>query len=446
MKFYNRENEIQLLREIEHKSTLNAQFTVVTGRRRIGKTQLILKAFEEQTVLYFFVARKSEVLLCKDFQKELNHKLKIPILGEIQSFAVLFEYVVELAKTQKITLIIDEFQEFFSINPSIYSDMQRIWDLNHAASKLNLIVLGSVHSLMHKIFQNNKEPLFGRSQHSIQLKAFDTQTLKTILKDYNSAFSAEDLLALYSFTGGVAKYVQLLMDNNAHTKTKMIAFLTAENSVFISEGKNMLIEEFGKDYAIYFSILACIAEGKNSRSELENSLNKEIGGYLTKMENDYQLIKKSTPIFRESKTKQVKYVLEDNFLSFWFRFIYKYSYTVEIGAHQQLKKIVERDYETYSGKMLENYFKTLAKESGAFTNMGGYWDRKGEIEIDFIAVNEIERRVKVAEIKRNKQKIRLPGLQHKIGQLVALYPKLSEYEIEYFAWGLDDVIEPSILK
>ncbi len=439
MRFYNRESEIKLLREIEGKSSANAQFTVITGRRRIGKTQLVLKTFEGQSILYFFVAKKSEVLLCKDFQRELNEKFKIPILGEIQSFSLLFDYIMELSKSQKITLVIDEFQEFFSINSSIYSDMQKIWDLNHNSCKLNLIVSGSVFSLMHKIFQNNKEPLFGRAQHYIHLKAFDTQTLKTILSDYNPGYKADDLLALYSFTGGVAKYVQLLMDNNANTKAKMIAYLTAENSIFINEGKNMLIEEFGKDYAIYFSILTYIANGKNSRSEIENGLNKEIGGYLTKMENDYHLIKKSTPIFRESKTKQVKYVLKDNFLTFWFRFIYKYSHIIEIGAHQQLKKVVERDYETYSGIMLENYFKTRAKETEAFTTIGGYWDRKGEIEIDFIAVNELEKRMEVAEIKRNKQKIRLPGLQHKMGQLVALYPKLSDYEIEYFAWGLEDM-------
>jgi AAA+ ATPase superfamily predicted ATPase len=439
MKFYNRVSEIKLLREIEIKSDTNAQFTVITGRRRIGKTQLILKALEEETILYFFVARKSEILLCKDFQRELHEKLKIPILGEIQSFSLLFEYLSELSKSQKITLVIDEFQEFFSINSSIYSDMQKIWDLKHTTSKLNLIVSGSVFSLMHKIFQNNKEPLFGRAQHYIHLKAFDTQTLKTILADYNPSYKADDLLALYSFTGGVAKYVQLLMDNNAHNKEKMIAYITAENSIFINEGKNMLIEEFGKDYAIYFSILSSIANGKNSRSEIENSLNKEIGGYLTKMENDYHLIKKATPIFRESKTKQVKYVLEDNFLTFWFRFIYKYSHMIEIGAHQQLKKVIDRDYDTFTGIMLEKYFKTKVMETEAFTNIGGYWDRKGEIEIDFIAVNELEKKIIVAEIKRNKQKIRLSALQLKMGQLLALYPKISEYEMAYFSWGLEDM-------
>jgi AAA+ ATPase superfamily predicted ATPase len=99
---------------------------------------------------------------------------------------------------------------------------------------------------------------------------------------------------------------------------------------------------------------------------------------------------------------------------------------IEIGAHQQLKKVIDRDYDTFTGIMLEKYFKTKVMETEAFTNIGGYWDRKGEIEIDFIAVNELEKKIIVAEIKRNKQKIRLSALQLKMGQLLALYPKNSE--------------------
>lgn len=437
--FYNRKTELNQLKEIARKSAVCSQFTVITGRRRIGKTQLILKAFEKKNALYFFVARKSEVLLCKDFQKQLIQQLNIPILGEINSFAVLFEYIFQLSMTKNITLIIDEFQEFFSINPSVYSDMQRIWDLFHKKGKLNLIVSGSVLSLMHKIFQNNKEPLFGRAQHFIRLKAFDTQTLKTILKDYHPAYKPDDLLALYCFTGGVAKYVQLLMDNKAFTRDKMIKHVTSENSIFIQEGKNMLIEEFGKDYAIYFSILSCIAEGKNSRSELENTLNKEVGGYLTRMEVDFNLLKKYTPVFADNSTRNMKYVMEDNFLIFWFRFMYKYIHIIEIGALNQLKSIIVRDYETYSGLMLEWYFKTKAMESKSYTQIGSFWDRKGELEIDFIAFNEIEKKMKVAEIKRNKEKIRIPLLKHKMERIIALYPRLRDYQILYYGWSLEDM-------
>lgn len=439
MKFYNREKEIKKLLEIKEQSKKNAQFSVVTGRRRIGKTQLLLKSYENTNFLYFFVAKKSEVILCQDFLQELKEKLNLPILGEVNSFSVLFEYIVQLSYEQNITLIIDEFQEFFTVNPSVYSDMQRIWDLHKDKAKLNLIVSGSVISLMYKIFENYKEPLFGRANHFIKLQAFKTNTLKEILSDYSPNYTPDDLLALYSFTGGVAKYVQLFMDNGWTSKEKMIEGMIDENSIFISEGKNLLIDEFGKEYGTYFSILTAISEGKNTRTEIENLLKKEIGGYLTKMERDFNLIKKQQPIFTKSSTKNVKYQIEDNFIMFWFRFIYKYSSMIEIGAYEQLRKIIERDFSSFSGHMLEKYFRENAQISQAYTSIGNYWDRKGETEIDFIAVNEIEKNIDFAEIKRQKNNISIEKLRQKAAEFLIQNPQFNFYKKEFYAWSLEDM-------
>ena len=439
MKFYNREKEIKKLLEIKEQSKKNAQFSVVTGRRRIGKTQLLLKSYENTKFLYFFVAKKSEVILCQDFLQELKEKLNLPILGEVNSFSVLFEYIVQLSYEQNITLIIDEFQEFFTVNPSVYSDMQRIWDLHKDKAKLNLIVSGSVISLMYKIFENYKEPLFGRANHFIKLQAFKTNILKEILSDYNPNYTPDDLLALYSFTGGVAKYVQLFMDNGWTSKEKMIDGMIDENSIFISEGKNLLIDEFGKEYGTYFSILTAISEGKNTRAEIENLLKKEIGGYLTKMERDFNLIKKQQPIFTKSSTKNVKYQIEDNFIMFWFRFIYKYSSMIEIGAYEQLRKIIKRDFSSFSGHMLEKYFRENAQISQAYTSIGNYWDRKGETEIDFIAVNEIEKSIDFAEIKRQKNSISIEKLRQKAAEFLIQNPQFNSYKKDFYAWSLEDM-------
>ena len=439
MKFYNREKEIKKLLEIKEQSKKNAQFSVVTGRRRIGKTQLLLKSYENTKFLYFFVAKKSEVILCQDFLQELKEKLNLPILGEVNSFSVLFEYIVQLSYEQNITLIIDEFQEFFTVNSSVYSDMQRIWDLHKDKARLNLIVSGSVISLMYKIFENYKEPLFGRANHFIKLQAFKTNILKEILSDYNPSYTPDDLLALYSFTGGVAKYVQLFIDNGWTSKEKMIEGMIDENSIFISEGKNLLIDEFGKEYGTYFSILTAISEGKNTRAEIENLLKKEIGGYLTKMERDFNLIKKQQPIFTKSSTKNVKYQIEDNFIMFWFRFIYKYSSMIEIGAYEQLRKIIERDFSSFSGHMLEKYFRENAQISQAYTSIGNYWDRKGETEIDFIAVNEIEKSIDFAEIKRQKNNISIEKLRQKAAEFLIQNPQFNSYKKDFYAWSLEDM-------
>ena len=155
MKFYNRENELALLDKIEKLSNTSAQMTFVVGRRRIGKTSLLTKATEETDCLYFFVAKKSEILLCAEFVEEVKLKLNVPVFGEIKSFKDLFGFLMELSKTRHFTLIIDEFQEFTSVNSSVYSDMQNIWDANKGQSKINLILCGSVYSMMIKIFENS---------------------------------------------------------------------------------------------------------------------------------------------------------------------------------------------------------------------------------------------------------------------------------------------------
>jgi uncharacterized protein len=439
MKFYNRETELATLLEIQRNSLENAQMTVLIGRRRIGKTKLLFKATEEQSTLYFFVARKTENLLCQDFQEEIASVLGVPMLGEADSFRKLFAFLMELSRQRPFNLIIDEFQEFYNINPSIYSDMQNIWDQNKEKSKINLYLSGSIYSLMHQIFENYKEPLFGRATNIITLQPFKVTVLKQIMEENNPGYSAEDLLALYTFTGGVAKYVEIFVDNHALTYSKMINLMTKENSSFLLEGKNILIEEFGKDYATYFSILAYISNGINSRGEIEGHLQREIGGYLARLENDFSIITKLRPLFAKPETKNVRYVIGDNFLCFWFRFFYKYIRFIESGSYDKLNEIIRRDYPTYSGRILERYFRAKMKESKQFTDIAGYWDRKGLNEIDIIAVDELSHKAIVAEVKRNPANISIEKLIAKAATLTQDSKQLRDYEIEYKGLSMEDM-------
>ena len=269
MRFFDRTEEIASLREIRRMSKDNAQFTVVTGRRRIGKTSLVWKAYEDEPILYFFVARKAEGDLCEDYRLEIESKLGIPTMGRAEHFADVFEFLMKLSTERPITLFIDEFQEFFRVNKSVYSDMQRIWDIYSPKARMNLVVCGSIYSMMTKIFKDKKEPLYNRQTRFMTVRPFTPAVLKEILTEYHPGHTAEDLLALYSFTGGVAKYVQLLVDAGATTKSAMLDHIIKADSIFLGEGKAILIEEFGKDYGVYFSILSAIARGKTSRSEIE---------------------------------------------------------------------------------------------------------------------------------------------------------------------------------
>lgn len=439
MRFFDRKEEIASLREIREMARSNAQFTVVTGRRRIGKTSLVWKAYEDEPILYFFVARKAEGDLCEDFRIEIETKLGLPIMGRAERFAEIFEFLMKYSAEHPITLFVDEFQEFFRVNKSVYSDMQRIWDIYSSQARINLIVCGSIYSMMSKIFKDKKEPLYNRQTRFMTVRPFAPTVLKEILMEYHSDYTAEDLLALYSFTGGVAKYVQLLVDAGATTKEKMLNQIVKADSIFLGEGKFVLIEEFGKDYGVYFSILSAIARGKTSRSEIENVVGREIGGYLTKLENEYEVIAKKQPLFEKSSTKNMRYTIEDNFFTFWFRFIYKYSYMLEIENYESVKTIINRDYETFSGLMLERYFKRVLIERCAYTRIGGWWDRKGENEIDIVAENELNDEATFFEVKRKVGNIDLELLEQKAAAFLRATGVFKGYSISCKGLSMDDM-------
>lgn len=263
---------------------------------------------------------------------------------------------MECSKSRQFTLIIDEFQEFMTVNPAVFSEMQRIWDLGKNRSKMNLVLCGSVYAMMTRIFENASQPLFGRATQRLHLKGFNVVTLKQILTDYYPAYQPEDLLALFLITGGVPKYVELLVQKKAFTRQRMLEEVVNENSLFLEEGRNVLIEDFGKDYANYFSILSLIASGKTARVEIESILEMQTGGFLDRLENEFNLIRKVRPLMAKPSGRALKYSIDDNFLSFWFRFIYRFRSAVESGNLSYIRKVIDRDYDSYSGRILEKYF------------------------------------------------------------------------------------------
>lgn len=439
MKFFDRKEEIATLRKIRTNAENNAQFTVLTGRRRIGKTSLVLKAYEDKTFLYFFVGRKAESLLCEEFRDEVEEKLGVKLGGMPSGFAELFDYLMQLSKHQSFTLFIDEFQNFVRVNPAVFSDIQKIWDLNHSESKINLIVCGSVYSMMTKIFRDMKEPLYNRQNRFMTIHAFKPSVLKEILEVYHPGYTKEDLLALYTFTGGVAKYVELLIDDNAVTLEAMVDSMVSQDSIFINEGRSILVDEFGKDYDMYFSILSAIASGKTRRSEIESIVGKPIGGYLTRLEDDYGIIMKQVPIGAKALSKNVIYVINDNFFTFWFRFIFKYAHILEIGGYKQLRTLIKRDYPTFSGLILERYFREKAIESEKYTLIGRWWDRKGENEIDLFVSNEFERKVEIYEIKRNRKNIDFTVLEGKVKTMLTSVRLFNGYNIEVKGIDMQDM-------
>ena len=435
MKFYDRKKELQLLQNIEQLSHESAQLTVITGRRRIGKTTLVRKAYESMPYIYFFIGRKSEAMLCDEFVDMYNHVMGEDI-GSFTSFASLFRAVMLHSRYRHMTVVLDEFQNLQHVNASLFSDIQNIWDSLKNEAHINLVVCGSIYSMMTKIFDDRKEPLYGRATSRIKLREFPLETLKEMLSDNNPDYTPDDLLTMYMITGGVAKYVEQLVMHKAFSKSSIIDSVLSFGSYFIGEGSEMLSDEFGRDYGNYFSVLSAVASGCNERGAIKSLTGLDAGGYLERLEKNYDLIYRYRPYLAAERTQNVKYGIRDNFLNFWFRFIYKYKSAVEIGNLEYVRNKVFDDYNTYSGFIIERYFRQKYRESGCYNIVTNYWERGGINEIDLIAVDSNNLELVVGECKRNFGRINLNILENKAKNIVA---KHSGYSVKYVALSLNDM-------
>lgn len=442
MRFFDREVETAELRRIRDLSERSSRFTVLTGRRRVGKTELIHHALGDRPYIYWYVTRSVEKTLAATFQEAAENVLGVRLPARVESVAALFAWVMEQAECRHVTLVIDEFQEFMRIDCSIYSEMAAVWDRLHKKARINLVVSGSINRLMNLIFFDDGEPLYGRNTGKIKLMPFRISVLKEILAAHapRGKFKPEDLLTLWTLTGGVARYVEQFMDDGAVTSKAMLDSAFRQSSPILDEGKVVLIQEFGKDFGTYFSILAAVASGRTSYGEIKNEIGIEPGAYLDKLERDYGILERRMPFRASQKGRNGQYKIEDRFFRFWFRFVYRYQYLVESGRFAELRTIVERDFSTYSGESLESYFRALFLERESYTRVGGWWDRKGENEIDLMAEDELNQRLDFYEIKKDSRDISLPLLESKAKAYFEKNGGLkSNWIVRYQALSLKDM-------
>lgn len=437
MKFYDREMELELLRQNEQQAERSAVFTVLTGRRRVGKTSLISKALEGQHIAYLFVSKDSEAVLCQKFQQTIQEQLGLQVYGQITHFRDLFEVIMKESLQRHFTVFFDEFQNFQKVNPAIFSEIQDLWDRYHRESHLYLVASGSIQSLMKRIFEDENVPLYGRPTSKFTLLPFRIEVMKQIFRDHSPNYKNEDLLCLYMITGGVAKYVELLMDAQCYTKEKMLNYVCRPDSYFLSEGRDLMNQEFSDESNTYFSVLQLIAGGLSKRSEIDGAMQKDMGVYLQNLEKNFMLVKRLKPLLAKPSSKVSAYEISDQFLRLWFRFICPYQSLIERQQFSTLRQNMGKYYEKFSGRTLEQYFQAKAMESGGFTMVGNWWDRKGGNEIDMIALNEFEHTGIVAEVKRNPEKINPKTLEDRVKALPA--STFGKYKFSLQALSIDNM-------
>lgn len=436
-KFYNRELQLKKLRTISDDiEQSKGRLSVVVGRRRVGKTRLLNEAFQEisEQHLYLFISRKSESALVTEFstilQNELNTKFFQP-----ESLKDIFEYLLDHSTRFPITVIVDEFQDIERVNSSLFSDLQNLWDEYKDKSMMHLVCCGSLYNLMTKIFKDEKQPLLNRDDYFFKVNPLAPTYIKAIMKD-NDKYNAKDMLVWWCLSGGIPKYLEWLNNADAAVFEKLIS----NGSPLIKEGMHRLVEDFGSEHRAYFDVLGAIASGYNSRPRIESYLDTSVGVNLDKLEKDFDIIAKLRPITAKENSRDIRYKIADEFLSFWFRFIYSNRSAVEIENYDFIRRVIYRDFDTYSGTQLEELFKAILVESKRFNNIGSYWNSKGEDEIDIVAINDFDKEILIVEVKRQYKKYSEARLILKSKSLLQNLNK-KNYTVLYRGFSLDNLDE-----
>lgn len=216
----------------------------------------------------------------------------------------------------------------------------------------------------------------------------------------------------------------------------MLKSATNMASPFLIDGKDILVNEIGRDYGTYFSILSAIASGHTSQSEIDSIIQKNTGAYLQNLCNVFTIIKSIRPLYSKQGSRNVKWQIVDEYMKFYFRFIYLHQDLIELGNYETLLKYIEQDYETFSVKTLEHYFTEKIIEEKMPEKIGGWWDKKSQNEIDIISVDDLEKSCTIYEVKRQTKKINLNLLKQKSEVFMQ---NLLEYKIQLKGLSMDDM-------
>ncbi|MCK5122584.1 MAG: ATP-binding protein [Candidatus Pacebacteria bacterium] len=410
-KFYNRKNELAMLDKHFRIAKNNIFTEVIIGRRRIGKTELIKEHLEKKPALYFYVTKKSSQITLNDFTATLKERFPF-VPSIINNWEDFFNLIFELSGKQRMVVVFDEFQNFNSIDKSVFSILQKKIDEYKDKSKMQLIFIGSIQTLMEKIFMR-KEPLYGRVDNFIYLKPFSFGEVAVICNDHKVK-NIESVFNLFSIFDGVAKYYDFLEKFNLFNKPLEIIlkelFISRDTPLY-KEGKNLLIEEFGQDYERYFDILFCLSIGKTKTSEIASVMQlpvTTVSKYLSVLVKKYKLAEKRN-LHNKKNSKDNRYYLRDIFLRFWFRYVYKNYTKIEIGSYQPILSDFKKTFDSHQGLIFEELarkllYKKMLEEKilpCQAMEISNYWDKKYEFDI----YGQENKNFIIGEIKLNSKAV-----------------------------------------
>ena len=381
MEFKDRKKEIKEINEILNSNKF--ELLILYGRRRIGKTELVLHTTKNKKRIYYLAVGERNLDRFYDVCVE-----QFPDVASLKKdYEVLFNYL----KDKTDVVVIDEFQNLIKEDKNILHILQSLVDTKLNSSKLKLIFLGSSVSIINSKVLNYQSPLYGRRTGTIKLKAisfFD-------LQEFFPEFSMEELVEIYGFADGIPYYL-VKIDKSLW---KWLEGEIKQDKSFLRDEVEFLMKYEFVDPSTYKLILEAIANGKTKINEIKDFVRlprTDISSYLKNL-IEVELVKREVPITENIKSRNGRYYLNDNFLKFWFRFIYPNASSIETGIFDI--SLIKKEYATYLGRLFEDVAKQylIRNPPVKFTKIGRWWYK--DTKIDLIAFDDKTKEVLFAECK-----------------------------------------------
>ncbi|QUH28415.1 ATP-binding protein [Vallitalea guaymasensis] len=398
--FLGRKTELQKLSS-EYKR--ESSFVVMYGRCRVGKTTLIKEFIKDKKALYFLSTSELEINNRNRFIKSIADFTGMPYLknSNFDNWYDIFEIIVNYQPEEKKIIVIDEFQYLVNANPSFTSIFQRIWDDILKDNNIMVILCGSYISMMTTQVLHYSSPLYGRRTCQMKLKPLKFTEIKEGFR--NLRFN--ELVSLYAVTGGVPKYLEFF-DNNLGFFENIKNEILDKNG-FLYEEPTFLLQKEVRETMTYFSMIQTIADNNHKLSKIASALEvpaTKLTPYIKTL-MDLSLVEKRIPVTEKnpSKSKKGLYYIEDNFIEFWFRFVYPYKSELEMENIQYVvdkikNNLIDNHVSFVYEDICREQFVNQSSELGfIISKIGSYWDSK--VEIDIVAIDNDNKKLIVGECK-----------------------------------------------
>lgn len=440
MRFIGRKNELHTLNtEYNRKSS----FVVIYGRRRVGKTTLIKEFLKNKTAFYYLATEELESQSMKRLANVIARTTKNTLLQKIEftDWLDLFQLIADYKPEEKKVLVIDEFPYLVRTNSAFPSILQNAWDEFLKDSNVMLILSGSLIGMMQKHALSYDSPLYGRRTAQMRLTPLP---FTSIYETQNLSF--EQAVEQFALTGGVPKYLEFFEDGRPLEEQLKDAVFSKNG--FLYEEPNFLLKSEFLTAVNYFSIIKTIADGNHKLGKIASALGQESSSltpYLSTL-SELGFIEKRTPITEKNPEKSRKglYFIADNFLRFWFCYVYPYKGELELDNMQIVLDEIHKDFKekfvafAYEDICKDIFAKLCSNNAISFvpSRIGSYWlnDYDGDTEINVMSVDHQNKQVFAGECKYHTKPVDAPvyfALKEKVDNAAEIRKSFPKYNVIY---------------